>query len=73
MTGGALGAGLAAAFGKIPLLLAGGVGGATGATRPAQAALTGNLALQRALRRQLQSGNEIIPALAAGVVNPNEE
>ena len=73
MTGGALGAGLAAAFGKIPLLLAGGVGGVAGATRPAQAALTGNLALQRALRRQLQSGREITPALAAGTVNQNEE
>lgn len=73
MTGGALGAGLAAAFGKIPLLLAGGVGGVAGATRPAQAALTGNLALQRALRRQLQSGHEIAPALGAAAATQYEE
>ena len=73
LTGAVLGTGGAAYAGALPQLVAGLVAGTAGATRPAQAALTGNLALQRALRRQLQSGREITPALAAGTVNQNEE
>lgn len=73
MTGGVLGAALASIFGKVPLLLTGGATGVVGATRPAQAALTGNLAIQRALRRQLASGREIAPALGAAIMNPTEE
>ena len=73
LTGAALGVGGAAYFGAIPQLLMALAAGTTGATRTGQAMLTGNLALQRALRKQLQSGREIMPALGAAAVNQNEE
>ena len=73
LTGAVLGTGGAAYAGALPQLITGLLAGTVGATRPAQAALTGNLALQRALRNQLKSGKEIAPALAAGIVNQSEE
>lgn len=71
--GTALGVGGAAYLGALPQLLAAGALGTAGATRSGQAALTGNLAVQRALRRYLQSGQEIAPALGAAAVNQSEE
>ena len=73
LTGAALGVGGAAYLGAIPQLLAALATGTAGATRIGQATLTGNLALQRALRKQLQSGQEVVPALGAATVNQNEE
>lgn len=71
--GATLGIGGAAYLGALPQLIAAGALGTAGATRTGQRMLTGNTALQRALRRQLQSGQEIAPALGAGLVNQDEE
>lgn len=72
LTGAVLGTGGAAYAGALPQLIAGLVAGTAGATRSAQAALTGNLALQRALR-QRKGMPEVIPALSAGIVNQSED
>lgn len=72
--GGALaGTGLAALTGKLPLLLGLTGGGIAGSTRGAQAALTGNLALQRALRARIANNPSIAPAIGGSLFRPDEE
>ena len=66
------GTGLAAFTGKLPLLLTGAGAGAAGATRGGQAALTGNLAIQRALRRQIGNAPGVAPAIGAAILNKEE-
>jgi hypothetical protein len=72
LTSAAAGTGLALLFDKLPALLAAGGGAFAGSTRPAQAALTGNLALQRALRRQLETSPTILPALTGAAFREDE-
>lgn len=73
LTGLVLGTGGAAYIGALPQLVAGLFAGTAGATRIGQSTLTGNTMLQRALRRQLQSGHEIAPALGAAAATQYEE
>jgi hypothetical protein len=70
---GLLGLGGAAAMGHIPALLAGSTLAAGGSLRPVQSALTGNLAIQRALRNKLSPTSNIRSALGAELLKSNEE
>lgn len=67
------GGALAFLTGKLPALLVGGAGGMVGAARPAQAALTGNLALQRALRASLERQPSIAPAVGGSLFRKDQE
>ena len=67
------GTGLAAFTGKLPALLAAAGLGAAGSTRVGQAALTGNLALQRALRARAHVAPGVAPIVGAALMNEAEE
>lgn len=67
------GTGLAAFMGKLPVLFGVGAAGVGGATRPVQSALTGNLALQRALRAYVARNPSIAPAIGASVMSQGED
>ena len=67
------GTGLAAFTGKLPMLLAATGLGAAGSTRAGQAALTGNLALQRALRAYTGKAPGVASSSGAAIANEFEE
>lgn len=66
------GTGLAAFMGKLPALLGAGTAGVAGSTRAAQSGLTGNLAIQRALRDYIAKNPSIAPALTSQLVREDE-
>lgn len=67
------GTGLAAFMGKLPFLVGAGAAGLGGSLRPAQSAMTGNLALQRALRARLERAPSVAPAVGGSLFRKDEE
>lgn len=72
LTSAIIGSGAAAYLDKLPFLLGTGLGAAAGSTRPVQATLTGNTAVQRALRSKLSSTMPILPALSGAAFREDE-
>lgn len=70
---GLLGVGGATMFGHLPALGVGTGVAAAGSLRPVQSALTGNLAIQRALRNKLSPRSNVRSALGAELLKPDEE
>jgi hypothetical protein len=70
---GVLGVGGAMALGHLPALGVGTGVAAAGSLRPVQAVLTGNTAVQRALRNRLSPRSNVRSALGAELLKPDEE
>jgi hypothetical protein len=70
---GLLGVGGATALGHLPALAVGTTAAAAGSLRPVQGVLTGNTALQRALRARLSPRSNVRSALGAELLKPDEE